>query len=147
MHEQEIRTYAGLMEELQLTGLEVEADGVRVRLERLHAPAAPVVVSQTPVPAAAAPAAAPQAPAESGVVEGTSPLVGGFYGAPPEQAEPYVTVGSKVKKGDVLCIIEAMKLMNEITADCDGTVLDIGAGNNQVVDYGHVLFRIRKEQP
>ena len=147
MHEQEIRTYAGLMEELQLTGLEVEADGVRVRLERLHAPAAPVVVSQAPVPAAAAPAAAPKAPAESGVVEVTSPMVGVFYSAPAENAEPYVTVGSKVKKGDVLCIIEAMKLMNEITADCDGTVLDIGAGNNQVVDYGHVLFRIRKEQP
>ena len=147
MHEQEIRTYAGLMEELQLTGLEVEADGVRVRLERLHAPAAPVVVSQTPVPASAAPAAAPKAPAESGVVEVTSPMVGVFYSAPAENAEPYVTVGSKVKKGDVLCIIEAMKLMNEITADCDGTVLDIGAGNNQVVDYGHVLFRIRKEQP
>ena len=147
MHEQEIRTYAGLMEELQLTGLEVEADGVRVRLERLHAPAAPVVVPHTPVPAAAAPAAAPKAPAESGVVEVTSPMVGVFYSAPAENAEPYVTVGSKVKKGDVLCIIEAMKLMNEITADCDGTVLDIGAGNNQVVDYGHVLFRIRKEQP
>ena len=147
MHEQEIRTYAGLMEELQLTGLEVEADGVRVRLERHQAPAAPVVVSQAPVPAAAAPAAAPKAPAESGVVEVTSPMVGVFYSAPAENAEPYVTVGSKVKKGDVLCIIEAMKLMNEITADCDGTVLDIGAGNNQVVDYGHVLFRIRKEQP
>ena len=106
-----------------------------------------MVVSQTPVPAAAAPAAAPKAPAESGVVEVTSPMVGVFYSAPAENAEPYVTVGSKVKKGDVLCIIEAMKLMNEITADCDGTVLDIGAGNNQVVDYGHVLFRIRKEQP
>ena len=66
MHEQEIRTYAGLMEELQLTGLEVEADGVRVRLERLHAPAAPVVVSQTPVPAGAAPPGPPLAPALSG---------------------------------------------------------------------------------
>ena len=145
MHEQEIRTYAGLMEELQLTGLEVEADGVRVRLERLHAPAAPVVVSQTPV-STAAPAAA-KAEADGDVVEVTSPMVGVFYSAPAENAEPYVTVGSKVKKGDVLCIIEAMKLMNEITAECDGTIVDIGAGNNQVVDYGHVLFRIRKERP
>lgn len=145
MHEQEIRTYAGLMEELQLTGLEVEADGIRVRLERLHAPAAPVVMTQAAAPAAAA--AAPKAQADSNVVEVTSPMVGVFYSAPAENAEPYVTVGSKVKKGDVLCIIEAMKLMNEITADCDGTVVDIGAGNNQVVDYGHVLFRIRKEQP
>lgn len=142
MHEQEIRTYAGLMEELQLTGLEVEADGVRVRLERLHAPAAPVVVSQTPVPAAAAPAAAPKAPAESGVVEVTSPMVGVFYSAPAENAEPYVTVGSKVKKGDVLCIIEAMKLMNEITAEFDGEVVDVCVHNGDVVEFGQTLFKL-----
>ena len=142
MHEQEIRTYAGLMEELQLTGLEVEADGVRVRLERHQAPAAPVVVSQTPVPAAAAPAAAPKAPAESGVVEVTSPMVGVFYSAPAENAEPYVTVGSKVKKGDVLCIIEAMKLLNEITAEQDGEIVDICAHNADVVEYGQTLFKI-----
>ena len=144
MYEQEIRTYAGLMEELQLTGLEVEAEGVRFRLERLHAPAAPVVVS---APAAAAAPAAAKAESDGNTVEVTSPMVGVFYSAPAENAEPYVTVGSKVKKGDVLCIIEAMKLMNEITAECDGTIVDIGAGNNQVVDYGHVLFRIRKERP
>ena len=143
MYEQEIRTYACLMDELQLTGLEVEAEGVRFRLERMGAPAAPVVM---PAPAAAAPAAA-KVEADGNTVEVTSPMVGVFYSAPAENAEPYVTVGSKVKKGDVLCIIEAMKLMNEITAECDGTIVDIGAGNNQVVDYGHVLFRIRKEQP
>lgn len=144
MHEQEIRTYAGLMEELQLTGLEVEADGVRVRLERMGAPAAPVVVS---APAAAAAPAAAKAEVDGDMVEVTSPMVGVFYSAPTESAEPFVRTGSKVKKGDVLCIIEAMKLMNEITAECDGTIVDIGAGNNQVVDYGHVLFRIRKERP
>ena len=144
MYEQEIRTYAGLMEELCLTGLEVEADGVRFRLERMGAPAAPVAVVQpTGAPAVAA---VPQ-PAADGVVEVTSPMVGVFYSAPAENAEPFVTTGCHVKKGDVLCIIEAMKLMNEITAECDGTVVEIGAGNNQVVDYGHVLFRIRKEQP
>ena len=78
MHEQEIRTYAGLMEELQLTGLEVEADGVRVRLERLHAPAAPVVVSQTPVPAAPAPPPPPHGPVQGRAGEGTSPRGGVF---------------------------------------------------------------------
>ena len=145
MHEQEIRTYAGLMEEFQLTGLEVEADGVRVRLERLHAPATPVMVSQTPV-STAAPAAA-KAEVDGDMVEVTSPMGGVFYSAPTERAGPFARAGSKVKKGDVLCIIEAMKLMNEITAECDGTIVDIGAGNNQVVDYGHVLFRIRKERP
>ena len=76
----------------------------------------------------------------------TSPLVGTFYSASSPDAEPFVKEGDTVKKGQVLGIIEAMKLMNEITAECDGTIVEIGAGNNQVVDYGHVLFRMRKEQ-
>lgn len=135
MYEEEIRSYAGLMEELQLTGLEVEAEGVRFRLERQGAPVAPVAVAQPG-----------KSEAAGDLVEVTSPMVGVFYSAPAENAEPFVTTGSHVKKGDVLCIIEAMKLMNEITAECDGTIVEIGAGNNQVVDYGHVLFRMRKEQ-
>ena len=144
MYEEEIRSYAGLMEELQLTGLEVEAEGVHFRLERQGAPVAPVAVTQ---PAAAAPAQSGKSEAAGDLVEITSPMVGVFYSSPAENAEPFVTTGSHVKKGDVLCIIEAMKLMNEITAECDGTIVEIGAGNNQVVDYGHVLFRIRKERP
>lgn len=143
MYEEEIRSYAGLMEELQLTGLEVEAEGVRFRLERQGAPMAPVAVAQ---PAAAA-APASKSEAAGDLVEVTSPMVGVFYSSPAENAEPFVTTGCHVKKGDVLCIIEAMKLMNEITAEYDGTIVEIGAGNNQVVDYGHVLFRMRKEQP
>ena len=143
MYEEEIRSYAGLMEELQLTGLEVEAEGVRFRLERQGAPVAPVAVAQ---PAAAAVAQSGKSEAAGDLVEITSPMVGVFYSSPAENAEPFVTTGSHVKKGDVLCIIEAMKLMNEITAECDGTIVEIGAGNNQVVDYGHVLFRMRKEQ-
>ena len=134
MYEEEIRSYAGLMEELQLTGLEVEAEGVRFRLEPQGAPVA------------AAPAQSGKSEAAGDLVEVTSPMVGVFYSSPAENAEPFVTTGSHVKKGDVLCIIEAMKLMNEITAECDGTIVEIGAGNNQVVDYGHVLFRMRKEQ-
>ena len=145
MEDKQIRRYAKLMEELNLTGLEMEADGVRLRLERT-----PAVQTQTvtvpAVPAAdTVPAAAPAA--DPGVVEGLCPMVGVFYAAPTESAEPFVRRGSQVKKGDVLCIIEAMKLMNEITAECDGVIVDIGAGNNQTVDYGHVLFRIRKEKP
>lgn len=140
MEEKQIRAYARLMEELNLTGLELETDGVRLRLERT-----PVVQSQTMT--VSAPAAAP-APVKTGdVVEVCSPMVGVFYAAPTESAEPFVRRGSQVKKGDVLCIIEAMKLMNEITAECDGVIVDIGAGNNQTVDYGHVLFRIQKETP
>lgn len=68
------------------------------------------------------------------------PLVGVFYAAPSPEDAPYVTVGTQVKKGDVLCLVEAMKLMNEITAEKDGTVTQICAENGQVVEYGQPLF-------
>jgi acetyl-CoA carboxylase biotin carboxyl carrier protein len=136
MEETNIRKYAGLMRELGLTALEITEDGVNVRLEMGGQPA-PVVV---PVAPAAQPTAAK---AEAGVADVTSPMVGVFYASPAENAEPYVKVGDRVKKGDVLCIIEAMKLMNEITTDVAGTVVEVCAGNAQVVDFGHVLMRIR----
>ena len=69
-------------------------------------------------------------------------MVGVFYQAPSPEADPYVHVGSKVKKGDVLCVIEAMKLLNEITADTDGEIVDVCVENGQLVEYGQVLFKI-----
>ena len=75
------------------------------------------------------------------ITEVKSPMVGVFYAAPSPDAQPFVQVGSKVKKGDVLCIIEAMKLMNEITAEQDGTIVEICAQNGQAVEYGTPLFR------
>ncbi len=72
----------------------------------------------------------------------TSPMVGVFYAAPAPDQEPFVKVGSKVKKGDVLCIIEAMKLMNEITAEQDGEVVDICVHSGDVVEFGQPLFKI-----
>ena len=71
-----------------------------------------------------------------------SPMVGVFYASPSPSDPPFVTVGSKVKKGDVLCIIEAMKLMNEITAEEDGEIIDICAANGSVVEYGQILFKL-----
>lgn len=71
-----------------------------------------------------------------------SPLVGVFYAAPAENAEAFVSVGDRVKKGQVLCIIEAMKLMNEITAEADGVIKEICVTNGQVVEYGTELFHI-----
>ena len=68
-------------------------------------------------------------------------MVGIFYAAPAEDAEPFVEVGRHVKKGDTLCVIEAMKLMNEITAEQDGTIVEICAQNGQAVEYGTPLFR------
>lgn len=138
MDEQSIRKYAGLMQELGLTGLEVNENGSTVRLERN--------TSSSGAVSAAEPSAQAQKPAvASGQMEITSPMVGIFYSAPAENAAPFVKVGDEVRKGDVLCIIEAMKLMNEIVAEQSGVISEVCVGNRQIVDYGHVLFRLRKE--
>jgi acetyl-CoA carboxylase biotin carboxyl carrier protein len=73
----------------------------------------------------------------------TSPIVGTFYGSPSPEVAPFVSVGSKVKKGEVLCIIEAMKLMNEIESEVDGEVIEILVQNEQMVEYGQPLFLIK----
>lgn len=73
----------------------------------------------------------------------TSPMVGVFYAAPAPDKEPYVSVGSKVNKGDVLCLIEAMKLMNEVMAEKSGEIVEICVENGQVVEYGQPLFMIK----
>ncbi len=72
----------------------------------------------------------------------TSPMIGVFYAAASPTAAPFVTVGSKVKKGDVICIIEAMKLMNEITAEHDGTIVEVCVKNGDLVEFGQELFKI-----
>lgn len=146
MDEKAIQKYAKMMEELGLTGLEVREGDKSLRLERTSAPVQSVQMP-LPVQAAGGSPAAPAKPAEPDVLEVCSPMVGVFYSAPAENAAPYVQVGDHVRQGDVLCIIEAMKLMNEITAEQDGVIVEVCVGNKQVVDFGHVLFRIRKERP
>lgn len=139
MNETNIRKYAGLMAELGLTGLEITEDNTMVRLERTASNVAEqVVVTTNAVPEKAEPAK--NADGESI----KSPMVGVFYASPAENAEPFVTVGEKVEKGQVLCIIEAMKLMNEICAEESGVISEICASNGQVVEYGTELFRIRR---
>mgnify|MGYP000866505069 FL=1 len=137
MQEKKIRKYAALMTELGLTGLEVSENGCMLRLERNLTGS--VSLSQEPV--------LPVVPISNSGDEHDifSPLVGVFYAAPAEDARPFVQVGDAVKKGDVICIIEAMKLMNEITAEEDGVISEICVTNNQVVDYGQRLFRFKKE--
>ncbi|MBE5949505.1 MAG: acetyl-CoA carboxylase biotin carboxyl carrier protein [Lachnospiraceae bacterium] len=156
-----IRNYASLMKEMGLTALEINENGSTVRLERTMqatTPVAPQVIALDAVSSAVttgltmagneattASVSDSSNNAVSGLTPVTSPMVGVFYCAPSENAEPYVRVGDKVKKGDVLCIIEAMKLMNEITAECDGTIEEVCVSNGQVVDFGHIMFRINKE--
>jgi acetyl-CoA carboxylase biotin carboxyl carrier protein len=135
-----------------IAAVEVEQAGTRLRIEgksaapppAIHAaPAAPPLM---PMPMAAPPAhAAPPPPedSEAGLHIITSPIVGTFYRSPNPESEPYSSVGDHVSKGKVLCIIEAMKLMNEIEADVDGTIVKIYPQNGQPVEYGEKLFAVR----
>lgn len=144
MNEADIRKYAELMQELGLTGLEITEDNKKVRLERaVPAMSRETVVVDTAAPTPA-PAPAPAARETIDYISVTSPLVGVFYAAPAENAEPYVVIGDRVKKGQVLCVVEAMKLMNEITADEDGVISEICVTNGQIVEFGTELFRIKR---
>ena len=140
MKEEAIRKYASLMRELDLSGLEVKEDGYELRLERGSRQES--VKPETYIVEDKATAeAAPEMKTEEGTIV-SSPMVGVFYASPAENAEPFVKTGSVVKKGDTLCLIEAMKLMNEITAEEDGKILEIFAANGNIVEYGAPLFRI-----
>lgn len=149
----DIKALAELVSKNNLSALEYSEGETHLRIE--NAPRTVTVApAQDALPAApAAPAAAPAveaapvAAADAGADFNaakmvTSPMVGVFYASPSPTDPPFVTVGSKVKKGDVLCIIEAMKLMNEITAEEDGEIIDICATNGSVVEYGQILFKL-----
>lgn len=144
MKEAEIRKYAALMGELGLTGIEINEHEGTVRLERqAESIEKSTVVRASATPAYAADAAANKDKSDNGDYSSViSPTVGIFYAAPSEKADAYVKVGDRVKKGTVLCIIEAMKLMNEVTAEEDGVIEAVLAENGQVVEYGTELFRI-----
>jgi acetyl-CoA carboxylase biotin carboxyl carrier protein len=96
-------------------------------------------VVESPPPAAAAQPAS----ATNGLIEITSPIIGTFYRSPSPDAAPFVEVGAKVQKGQVLCIVEAMKLMNEIESEIEGELIEAPVANGQPVEYGEVLFRVR----
>lgn len=185
MNEADIRRYAQLMQEMDLSGLEVDEKNQTVRLERqmsgapdtfrasagaagagaalsamLPSAAAALAAGGSasgagPLPAAGfyasgagRPSAAPMEDApsgEPGLISVMSPMVGTFYTAPAENADPFVRPGQRVEKGATLCIIEAMKLMNEIPTEDAGTIVEVLASDGQMVEYGTELFRIRKE--
>lgn len=138
--EKDIRRYAELMKELELTALEVTEDNKVIRLERTqNTPVRETVSVQT----ASAPSAENRVAVENdGCISVRSSIVGVFYAAPAENAEPFVKIGDRVEKGQTLCIIEAMKLMNKITAEESGVIEKICVTNGQVVEYGTELFRL-----
>jgi acetyl-CoA carboxylase biotin carboxyl carrier protein len=161
---EQLKQLLDLVREHELSEFEVEHEGLRVRIRKnapaggsVTLPAHPAVpaVATSPSPAVAgagvnaAPAAAPvvdetaggETEIELAVVK--SPIVGTFYRSPEPGAASFIEIGSTVKKGDVLCIIEAMKLMNEIDSEYDGEVANIYVENGQSVQYGERLFAIR----
>jgi acetyl-CoA carboxylase biotin carboxyl carrier protein len=144
-----------ILEEQAITEFELEQDGVKLRVCRTApAPvtAPPAFPSPAPAPAAApivplesvaapVPIALPKAAADEAVIK--SPIVGTFYRSPDPNSPPFVSVGDTVRLGQVLCIIEAMKLMNEIEAEMVGEVLKVHVENGQPVQYGEPLFTLR----
>ena len=155
---------AALMEDHGLTRVRLsEEDGRVVELERMTAPApeAIAVPVAAPMTAAVTPAAAPAAPAvtaptevpasaaetapaptASNTISVEAPMVGVFYAAPSPGADPFVSVGSTVHVGDTLCIIEAMKLMNEVVAEADGTIAEICVQDGDLVEFGSCIMKI-----
>jgi len=135
------------MEKRDLLEVEIEQEGKRVHVVRgvraqFAAPAAPYAMPAAPAPAPAAGGApAPAAPSRG--VEITSPMVGSFYRAPGPDAAPFVEVGDRISKSSVVCIVEAMKVMNEIKAEVDGEILEILVQNGEPVEFGQPLFLVR----
>ena len=138
-----------LMNENDLAELEIEEEGCRIRLRKTESrPEQPVIIS-TPAPPAEAPAEQPPAKAAHGEQPGAqndvaikSPMVGTFYRAPSPDADPFADTGDSVTEESVVCIIEAMKVMNEIKAECEGTIKELLVSDGEPVEYGQPLFLV-----
>ena len=152
-----LRGLISAVDESGIDSLEISRGGTRIRIAKTPppAPAAPAMAPaqvhhaaapamEVAAPRAAAPAAeaAAPAPAASNLVEIKSPMVGTFYRSPAPEAPPYVEPGSRVAKGQTLCILEAMKLMNELQSEVAGTVREVCVENGEPVEFGQVLFRV-----
>ena len=145
--EQFIRRLIGLMQESELTELEVEREGTRIRLQKHPLKGAPEVVAVNPgalsgPPSPAPPPAVPEAHVRGNLIEITSPMVGVFYEASAPDADPFVAVGHEVEPDTVVCIIEAMKVMNEIKAETSGRIADVLVSNGEAVEFGQVLLLV-----
>ena len=155
----ELKELLELISERDITEFELEEDGVKLKIKKGHPAvvearvqqdprampmAAGPVVAAAPAPQAANPAAeVPEDQDEPGMTWVTSPMVGTFYRAPEPGAPPFVNEGDRVKPGQVLCILEAMKLMNELEAEIAGEIVEICVENAQPVQYGDRLFSVK----
>ena len=144
----DLRRLLRILEKRNVSEFELEDDKMRLRLVRggvvASAPAHFAVSAAPAAAAAVAPAAAAAVIDDAGTVFVTSPFVGTFYRSPSPDAPSFVEPGSAVREGQALCIVEAMKLMNEIEADCAGTIVEILAENGKSVEFGQKLFKVRK---
>ena len=155
MELKEIKAIIDLMQENDLSVFEMEKDGFKLKLQKQGGAPAPVIAAPIALPGvtAAAPVAgtgaAAGAPAEPAKAAGpplreiTSPMVGTFYRAASPEAPPFIDVGKEVNEDSVVCIIEAMKVMNEIKAEISGVIAEVVAENGKPVQFGQVLFRVR----
>lgn len=157
MNIKEIKELLELMEEHHIAEVEIEKENVKIKLRKMpngkiavdHGPAIAPMIAPMPIQAQIPVAAAPGIPgaglvAEEGVMIVRSPMVGTFYAAPAPDQPPYAVEGKVIKDGDVLCIIEAMKLMNEIKAEIGGTIVEILVQNGQTVEYDQPIMKIKK---
>lgn len=140
----QLRELIRLLDESGLTEIEVEHDDDRIRVRRDPAPVVSATTSSLSpgAPATGLPPAAEAASEEDTGTYVTSPFVGTFYRAASPESDPFVDVGDVIRPGQVLCIVEAMKLMNEIEAEVEGTVAEVLVENGKPVEYGDRLFRI-----
>lgn len=156
MNIEEVKELIALINDSDIKNFELTLDNATVRISKTDGvmPSAPVQAAQASAPAAAQTASAPAAPVQTetpapapkaeakggNIVK--APIVGTFYESAGPGKPVFAPVGSKVKKGDVLCIIEAMKIMNEVVSEFDGEVAEVMAENEQLVEFGQPLFRI-----
>ena len=146
-----IKQVVDLMKRAELSEFELEEEGLRLRLSRKNNEGPPQIVQAAPpAQAGAAPppangeaAAGEAAEEEKDVAYVKSPMVGTFYRSPSPESDPFVDVGSKVGEETVVCIIEAMKVMNEIQAEVSGSVTEILVENGEAVEYGQPLFKVK----
>lgn len=143
MEFEDIKELALMMQEMELTVLDYSARGETIRLERGTVGGTVAMGSGVSTEHVVAPVSQPAVMTEVPQLhELKSPTVGTFYTSPEPGKEPYVAVGDRVRKGDVLCLLEAMKMLNEIASDKDGVIVEVCVSDKQVVEYGQPLFRI-----